>query len=101
MESVWNSYSDLVAEWGLNFSTDLICKIHLSTHINRQNSNSIGCLVFCFPFFILNHLKLRRRQKLGLIFVFSLGAITMAVSLARFLAYNVTGFGLDDESGSK
>lgn len=45
-------------------------------------------------------MKLRREQKIGLVGVFSLGAITLSVSLARFIAYNVTDFGLDDASGS-
>jgi hypothetical protein len=57
--------------------------------------------VFCLPFFIINCLKLRRRQKLGLVGVFSLGLITMIISLARFIAYTVTDYGIDDASGSK
>ncbi|KAH7129062.1 hypothetical protein EDB81DRAFT_888829 [Dactylonectria macrodidyma] len=80
LESAWNSYTVFVVQWCLNFSTDL--------------------LLFCFPFFLLPHLKLRREQKIGLAGVFSLGAITLTVSLARFIAYNVTDFGLDDASGN-
>ncbi|KAF5025370.1 hypothetical protein F66182_2535 [Fusarium sp. NRRL 66182] len=80
LESAWNSYTVFVVQWGLNFSTDL--------------------LVFIFPFFILKHLTLGKEQKIGLIGVFSLGAITISVSLARFIAYNVTDFGLDDASGN-
>ncbi|KAF4461190.1 hypothetical protein FALBO_12016 [Fusarium albosuccineum] len=80
LDSAWNSYTNFVVQWCLNFSTDL--------------------LLFCFPFFLLPHLKLRKEQKIGLVGVFSLGAITLTVSLARFIAYNVTDFGLDDASGN-
>jgi hypothetical protein len=45
-------------------------------------------------------LKLRKEQKLGLIGVFSLGAITIAVSLTRFIINNVASFQLDDASGN-
>ncbi|KAH7246678.1 hypothetical protein BKA59DRAFT_201479 [Fusarium tricinctum] len=80
LESAWNSYPAFCVQWSLNFSTDL--------------------LLFCFPFFILQHLTLRKEQKFGLVGVFSLGAITLIVSLARFIAYNVTDFGLDDAVGN-
>ncbi|KAI8414114.1 hypothetical protein FOFC_07405, partial [Fusarium oxysporum] len=66
--------------WCLNFSTDLI--------------------LFCFPFFILKHLTLRTEQKLGLVGVFSLGAITMSVSLARFIISNAADYQLDYPSGN-
>ena len=58
------------------------------------------CLVFGLPFSIINCLKLRRRQKIGLVGVFSLGAITIIISLARFIAYSVN-YDVDDASGSK
>ncbi|KAG5655375.1 hypothetical protein KAF25_006878 [Fusarium avenaceum] len=57
-------------------------------------------VLFCFPFFIFQHLTLRKEQIFGLVGVFSLGAITLIVSLARFVAYNVTDFGLDDAVGN-
>jgi intracellular septation protein A len=56
--------------------------------------------VFVYPFFLLKHLRLRKEQKIGLIGIFSLGTITLIVSLSRFIAYNVTNFELEDESGS-
>ncbi|KAI5460711.1 hypothetical protein BGZ63DRAFT_249979 [Mariannaea sp. PMI_226] len=80
LKSAWNSYPSFCVQWGLNFSTDLI--------------------IFCYPFFLLKHLNLRREQKVALIGVFSLGAITLSVSLSRFIAYNATNFELDDESGN-
>ncbi|KAJ4246031.1 hypothetical protein NW762_013776 [Fusarium torreyae] len=80
LESVWNSYAAFCVQWSLNFSTDL--------------------LVFFYPFFLLKHLSLRKEQTLGLIGVFSLGAITLIVSLSRFIAYNATDFELEDEIGN-
>jgi hypothetical protein len=56
--------------------------------------------VFVLPFFIFNCLKLRRRQKIGLVGIFSLGAITMAISLARFIVYNMD-YDVSDADGSK
>ena len=80
LKSVWNSYTAFVVQWVLNWSTDLVA--------------------FLYPFFLLKHISLRKEQKLALIGVFSLGAITLSVSLARFVAYNATDFELEDESGS-
>jgi membrane-anchored glycerophosphoryl diester phosphodiesterase (GDPDase) len=58
-------------------------------------------LVFALPFFIINCLKLRRNQKIGLVGVFSLGLITMAISVSRFIAYSASNYNIDDASGSK
>uniref|UniRef100_A0A0D2XNR3 Rhodopsin domain-containing protein n=1 Tax=Fusarium oxysporum (strain Fo5176) TaxID=660025 RepID=A0A0D2XNR3_FUSOF len=71
---------------------------------NSLSSPSIGLtppdlILFCFPFFILKHLTLRTEQKLGLVGVFSLGAITMSVSLARFIISNAADYQLDYPSG--
>lgn len=57
--------------------------------------------VFAFPFFLIGTLNLRRRQLVGLVGVFSIGLITMIISLARFVTYTVTDFNVDDASGSK
>jgi hypothetical protein len=58
--------------------------------------------VFVLPFFILNCLKLRKRQKVALCGVFSLGIITLIISLARFIVYtDSSDYSLDDASGSK
>ncbi|KAH7233097.1 hypothetical protein BKA59DRAFT_487660 [Fusarium tricinctum] len=80
LRSTWNSYAAFVIQWCLNFSTEL--------------------LAFLYPFFLLKHIALRKEQKLALVGVFSLGAITLIVSLARFIAYNATDFELEDESGN-
>ncbi|KAF1830240.1 hypothetical protein BDW02DRAFT_650792 [Decorospora gaudefroyi] len=79
MNSTWNSYNNLTVNWTLNMGTDL--------------------LLFCLPFFIINCLKLRRRQKIGLVGVFSLGAITMAISLARFIVYSMD-YSIADADGN-
>jgi hypothetical protein len=57
--------------------------------------------VFGLPFFILHHLKLRRPQKIALAGIFSLGMITITISLSRFIVYTVTDYGVDDADGSK
>jgi hypothetical protein len=62
---------------------------------------SLLVTVFTLPFSILNCLKLRKRQKIGLCGVFSLGLITITISLARFIAYVVTNYSIDDAAGSK
>ncbi|KAI7761777.1 hypothetical protein LZL87_004084 [Fusarium oxysporum] len=41
-----------------------------------------------------------QKQQIALIGIFSLGAITLIVSLSRFIAYNATDFELDDQSGN-
>lgn len=57
--------------------------------------------MFVLPFFIITCLKLRKRQMVALCGVFSLGLITIVISLARFLVYTVSDYGLDDAAGSK
>lgn len=48
----------------------------------------------------MNSLKLHKRQKIALCGVFSLGLITMVISLARFIVYTVTDYNVDDATGS-
>jgi hypothetical protein len=60
--------------------------------------------VFIFPFFVLSCIKLRQRQKVALCGVFSLGAITLAISLARFTVFFTSTsntFNLDDTDASR
>ena len=57
-------------------------------------------LVFCLPFSLLSSLQLRQRQKVGLVAIFSLGLITICISLARFTAYIASDWDIDDENGS-
>lgn len=49
---------------------------------------------------MLNHLMLRKEQKLALVGVFSLGAITLAVGLTRFVISRIADYSLDDASGN-
>lgn len=78
--STWNSYITFAVNWALNWSTDL--------------------LLFILPFFVISYLKLRKQQKIALCGVFSLGLITIAISLARFIVYTVTDYSVDDASGN-
>jgi hypothetical protein len=55
--------------------------------------------VFLIPFFIIKSLQLRQRQKFGLIGVFSLGIVTMAISFGRFMIYTVSNYDLGDTDG--
>ncbi|KAF2131274.1 hypothetical protein P153DRAFT_383387 [Dothidotthia symphoricarpi CBS 119687] len=80
LNSVWNSYPAFVINWSLHISSDI--------------------LLFAFPFFFITRLKLQRRQKFGLVGVFSLGLITMSITFARFVVYTVTDFNIDDTSGN-
>ncbi|KAF4990612.1 hypothetical protein FGRMN_8371 [Fusarium graminum] len=80
ISSAWYSFPNFITQWSLNFSSDL--------------------LLFCFPFFILKHLKLRSEQKIGLVGVFSLGAITLAVSLTRFVMSVAAAYQLDYPTGN-
>ncbi|KAF3007505.1 hypothetical protein E8E13_005560 [Curvularia kusanoi] len=80
LNSTWNSFTALISNWALNWSTDL--------------------LLFILPFFIINCLKLRKRQKIALCGVFSLGLITMAISLGRLIIYAATDYSVDDASGN-
>lgn len=50
---------------------------------------------------MLSSLKLHKRQKFALCGVFSLGMITILISLSRFIVYTVTDYNIDDATGSK
>ncbi|KAH4966427.1 hypothetical protein HBI78_094990 [Parastagonospora nodorum] len=80
--SLWNSAEALYVNWSLNWSTDI--------------------LLFVLPFFVLPSLKLRGRQKLALCGIFSLGLITIIISLTRFIkvAFPQGDNFIDDASGN-
>ena len=48
---------------------------------------STGLIVFILPFFMLPHLKLSHRQRLSVIGIFSLGFITIIMSVSRFAVF--------------
>ncbi len=77
-DSVWNSWTLFRTNYAFNLSADIF--------------------VFILPFFILKHLKLRPREKKGLVGTFSLGLITIIISISRFTWEN---FDLDVASGGK
>ncbi|KAK1689356.1 hypothetical protein BDP55DRAFT_652967 [Colletotrichum godetiae] len=56
--------------WALNFAADL--------------------MIFCLPFLVLYQLRLRKSVKISVYCTFFLGAINLAVSLARFLGIQVS-----------
>lgn len=48
---------------------------------------STGLIVFILPFFLLPNLQLRHRQKLSVFGIFSLGLITIIMSVTRFAIF--------------
>ncbi|KAH7207342.1 hypothetical protein DER44DRAFT_810911 [Fusarium oxysporum] len=94
--------------WFITSTLSMLILVHhpptgpdlLIPSVDYQKRDPYQTIVFCFPFFILKHLTLRTEQKLGLVGVFSLGAITMSVSLARFIISNVADYQLDEPSGN-
>lgn len=66
--SVWNSWAVFRINYAFNVSSD--------------------CIVFILPFFLLPYIHFPRRQKWALVGVFSLGLITIATSVSRFLFEN-------------
>jgi hypothetical protein len=57
--------------------------------------------VFVLPFFVISRLQLRKRQKIGLWGIFSLGLINMTLSLARCIVFVSSTSNVDDASVSK
>ena len=55
------------------------------SHEKPPPNHLLMCPVFCLPFPLLRVLELRRRQRYGLILTFTLGIITIIVSLCRFI----------------
>jgi hypothetical protein len=49
---------------------------------------------------MISSLKLRKRQKIALCGVFSLGMITIIISASRFIVYTVTDYNVDDATGN-
>jgi hypothetical protein len=99
--SMWNSYADFVANWTLNIIADFLRMLTVSATSDAINTNVSSLPVFFIPFFIIKNLKLRQRQKIGLVGVFSLGIITMAISFTRFVLFTVSDYSLGDNAGGK
>lgn len=79
--SVFNSMLVLQISWALNFSAD-ICSTFPPQPIDEH---VLICPVFVLPFPLLRVLDLKRGQRYGVILTFTLGIITIAVSLSRFI----------------
>jgi hypothetical protein len=90
-QSIWNSWTDFLINWGLNFSADVLRRFAPSTLLFK--------MVLTFNSFLHSLLQLRQRQKFGLIGVFSLGIVTMAISFGRFMIYTVSNYDLGDTDG--
>ncbi|KAF5556375.1 hypothetical protein FMEXI_1218 [Fusarium mexicanum] len=93
--------------WFITSTLSMLILVHhppdgdgLIPSVDYQRRGRSRIIVFCFPFFILKHLTLRTEQKLALVGVFSLGAITMSASLARFIISNSADYQLDYPSGN-
>jgi hypothetical protein len=71
----------------LNWSLNIISEV-LSTNASLQHvASSDISIVFVLPLPIIRNLKIpRKRERAGLMILFLLGVITIAVSLARFIA---------------
>jgi hypothetical protein len=71
----------------LNWSLNIISEV-LSMNASLQSvASSNHLLVFILPLPIIRNLKIpRKRERAGLLVLFLLGVITIAVSAARFIA---------------
>ncbi|USP79205.1 hypothetical protein yc1106_06479 [Curvularia clavata] len=73
-----------------NWSPDMECQAYTSMSLVKLNwalNFTSEVLIFLLPFPLIRGLNLRlKRERAGLLFVFMLGAITIIVSLARFIA---------------
>lgn len=58
-------------------------------HSRSTLNTNFGMIVFALPFPLLRSLQLRRRQIWGLVATFSLGAVTIAMSMVRFATIEV------------
>ncbi|RDW59042.1 hypothetical protein BP5796_11966 [Coleophoma crateriformis] len=78
--------SDVASNWSTDahacstFNSLVVFQIDWSTNITSD------VMIFLLPFPLLRELKLKPRQIIGLAVTFALGAITMAISIARFIS---------------
>lgn len=84
--SSFNSLLVLQIDWAMNFSSDVASK---SLVVCQLTSSPLTCAVFALPFPLLRVLRLRRRQRYGLLLTFTLGLVTIAVNLARFITVQI------------
>ncbi|KEQ92865.1 hypothetical protein AUEXF2481DRAFT_31733 [Aureobasidium subglaciale EXF-2481] len=84
--------------WSLNYDEQGLSEF-MGRLLGQLDTEFLGGFFF-IPFFIIKSLKLRQRQKFGLIAVFSLGLITMAISFGRFMIYTISNYDLGDNDGA-
>jgi hypothetical protein len=72
-------------DWATNVSTDVFSK----WHVLLENQDTNKTTVFMIPFPLLHELQLNRRQIWGLVATFSLGIITITMSVVRFATIEV------------
>lgn len=69
--------------WSLNFISEVFSTCESPNSVASSNSS----IVFVLPLPIIRNLKIpRKRERAGLLVLFTLGAITIFVSAARFIA---------------
>ncbi|RDW63557.1 hypothetical protein BP6252_11102 [Coleophoma cylindrospora] len=82
--------SDVASNWSTEadacstFNSLAVFQIDWSTNITSD------VMIFLLPFPLLRELRLKPRQIIGLAITFALGAITMAISIARFISVQAT-----------
>jgi len=88
--SSFNSLLVLQIDWAMNFSSDVASKpLTPHTAIRYKLPTNTRYTVFSLPFPLLRVLRLKRRQLYGLILTFTLGLVTIAVNLARFITVQI------------
>lgn len=81
--TVFTSMTLVKINWALNFCSEVLSKNAILPPVNHSNSST----VFVVPLPLIHNLSIpRRRERAGLMVIFLLGAITIAVSTARFIA---------------
>ena len=84
--NTFNSKEVFRIDWSLNVSSDLFSESFYS-HVESLPNDHVT--VFALPFPLLHQLQLRRRQIWGLVLTFSLGIVTIAMSVLRYATVEV------------
>lgn len=74
-------------DWGMNIVSDMLSMLSKYSLYSQPESDQAA--VFGLPFPLLHSLQLQRRQIWGLIVTFCLGAVTIAMSVIRFVTIEV------------
>lgn len=83
--STFNSKEVFRIDWSMNIFSDMLSEYNVDdTEITTK-----GILVFALPFPLLRSLQLHHRQIWGLVVTFSLGAVTIAMSIVRYATIEI------------